>query len=304
MKPQQIDECYRAVMREAESSFQNHSRHGIRELLEKPTFSGFIEVSFLKNVSVSMFVCENDDGVALRCFWNKAFEPMSIAVWASLVDQTSCAFDVGAHSGLYSLVAHAVSASVTVVSIEPYPLNFSRLVLNLQANKFPVNKVINAAASDTSGVVPFVVSTRPGYLTSGGSVLSQSGGGKIPVPCVSLDNITTRNGLKPGLVKIDVEGHEFKVLEGGVSLLDQCSPDLLIESVFSGDTDQIEGMLKQRGYSFYVIDDDAMTLEKIDHLRPASHDGNHTKQANRFVTKRGSNAILEIVNGARALLDL
>jgi len=298
----QIDETYGAVMREAAISRRAAPQYGIRELLAKPPFSGFIDVSFLNDLPLSMFLCENDDGVALRCLWTGSFEPMSIAIWCSLVRQTQCAIDVGAHSGLYSLAGHAVNDAAQIVSLEPYSLNFSRLVLNLKANRSSIGGAINAAASDKSGVVSFSVSSPPGYLTSGGSVSTTPGAAHISVPCVTLDKIVIKNNLQPGVIKIDVEGHELQVLRGSEAVFDTYFPDLIIECVFSHNATEIERFLTQRGYRFYVINDAALTLDEVDSFRPSSGGTAKISRLNRFVTKRNARDVLRIQAAAHVLL--
>ncbi len=56
--------------------------------------------------------------------------------------------------------------------------------------------------------------------------------------------------LKPYFVKIDVQGHELAVLEGGRETLAEYKPILLIE----GMNDEIANFLKPLGYQFYTFD--------------------------------------------------
>jgi FkbM family methyltransferase len=302
MDPKTLSEIHQNVMRDAQAERSFTPNYGIQELMAKPAFSGFVEVGFLKGVSVSMFICRNDDGVALRCLWNGVFEPMSLALWSVLASRAACVLDVGAHSGIYSLVANAVNPQASVVSIEPLPLNFARLSLNLRANDFNTDFTVNTAVSDTDGIVPFNVASAAWYLSSGGSIGEETLDSSIPVNCTTLDNIVTSGALGPTLMKIDVEGHELKALQGASTFLDAHGPDIILESVFNQDTDALQELLTSRGYGFYVIQDDLLALEPVDHLRPTAPDSESKASFNRLATRRSAEQISESASLAKSLL--
>ncbi len=295
-------ETHEQVMAEAQASRETGPGLGIHELLKKPSFSGFVDVAFLKDVSVSMFVCENDDGVALRCLWNGPFEPLSMAVWSTLASSASCVVDVGAHSGIYTLVAYASNPQIAVISFEPYALNYARLSLNLRANGYRADLAIQSALSDKEGVIAFTVPSNAWYLSTGGSLAPKPETRTVPVNCSSLDILRSRSPFVPQALKIDVEGHERQVLEGALEMLDQTSPDLILESVFNDDTQAIETLLKERGYRFYIIDDGIMQLSEVDHLKPTAQGAADMNCLNRFVTKRSASEVTELHLKASNLL--
>ena len=301
LKSSKINEEYQTVMRAAIMSRAQNPQHAIEDLLEKPTFSGFVEVSFLKDISVCMFVCRNDDGIALRCLWNGSFEPFSLAIWSVLARNSNCVIDVGAHSGIYSLFAHAVNPLAEILSFEPFPVNYARLSLNLRSNQFRDHMALNLAISNMEGIVPFSGSANSWYLSAGGSISSQQNANTIPATCTTLDKIVVGNDIKPQLIKMDVEGHELQVLQGCPRVLKDNSPDIIIESVFNQNTRDIESILKQRGYRFYVIQDDNLALEEVEHLRPSSSQGINMDQCNRLITKRSSDEIADIEASAQSL---
>lgn len=297
-----LNETHEQIMTEALASRQEKPGLGIQELLKKPSSSGFVDVAFLTDISVSMFVCENDDGVALRCLWNGPFEPLSMALWSTLASSAGCVVDVGAHSGIYSLVAYASSPDIAVISFEPYALNYARLSLNLRANGYRADLAIQSALSDKEGVIPFTVPSNAWYLSTGGSLTPKPETRTVPVNCSSLDILRSRSPFDPQALKIDVEGHELQVLQGASALLDQTSPDLILESVFNADTQTIEALLKERGYRFYIIDDASFELSEVDHLKPAAPGAADMNCLNRFVTKRSAAEVADL--HARAITRL
>jgi hypothetical protein len=119
MKPSQIDDIYISALREAATVRKRNIEMDINQLIQMTPFSGFVAAAFLKGLNASMFICNNDDGVDLRCFWNGHFEPMTMALWAVLSKDANCILDVGVHSGIYSIIAQAANLTSAVISIEP-----------------------------------------------------------------------------------------------------------------------------------------------------------------------------------------
>src|SRR5262249_14508007 len=91
----------------------------------------------------------------------------------------------------------------------------------------------------------------------GNSTLSPNGDGE-PCEIKVLDEIDFGDHLKrPRLLKIDVEGHESKVLAGGRAFIDRYLPDYIL---FESHSDQGAfwsrpevKILHERGYGFTVI---------------------------------------------------
>lgn len=64
---------------------------------------------------------------------------------------------------------------------------------------------------------------------------------------VALDDFI---GDKPVFLKIDVEGHEMEVLKSGMSVLEQCRPDLCIE-ILQQESSPVFAFLRKLGYGWY-----------------------------------------------------
>jgi hypothetical protein len=62
--------------------------------------------------------------------------------------------------------------------------------------------------------------------------------------------VAARQGLRPDLVKIDVEGHEFAVLRGMPGLLAEAPPVLLLE--ITRDHAAILALLQGAGYQLFA----------------------------------------------------
>ena len=122
-------------------------------------------------------------------------------------------FNIGAHQGVVALMlGREVGPSGLVVAVEPNPHNASSARKNLELNAMDQIRVVEAAVSDRTGSVIFNQGLD-GQLDDG-----TGAGGRMKVVSVTLDDLAEQYGL-PGLVTIDVEGAECRVLEGGQRVL-------------------------------------------------------------------------------------
>lgn len=152
-------------------------------------------------------------------------EPETLAWLRQNLRDGDVLFDVGANIGLYSLFAAKLRPSSRVYAFEPESHNFSSLCRNI---------ILNKAASVTPCCFPlsnreafemfYVYDLEPGsalhslgtpsVLRKGPEALRQGTLG------VTLDALVERHGLPhPSLLKLDVDGIEEKILEGGTSVL-------------------------------------------------------------------------------------
>lgn len=143
-----------------------------------------------------------------------------------LADPARDSIDIGANKGVYTywLARH----SRHVFAYEPNPKMFKVLKAGTRGeNNVTVSDI---ALSDTSGeTVLRIPKTTKGYSNQGASLNYDKVGeayGEAPVEMRRLDDEGHDN---VGLIKIDVEGHEFAVLEGAKETIARCRPVLVIE---------------------------------------------------------------------------
>jgi FkbM family methyltransferase len=139
------------------------------------------------------------------------------------------AFDIGAnHGGTARLLATGFH---TVHAYEPASESYEHLVSGLPEN---VNPWLLAVSATVDGVN---LDTRTkaiglGELTTGESPLMDAWGSKSTegryVPSTTIDAETAKHGA-PDFIKIDTEGHERLVVEGGLTTIREHNPRLLIE---------------------------------------------------------------------------
>jgi len=146
--------------------------------------------------------------------------------------ETVTAYDVGANCGQTIETIRGFAA--TVVAFEPSIEAFTYLSERYEIEDGYV--LSNLAVSCVSGHVDLVAA--PGKIETGQLVtagtpgMEWSGaadGGEVrSLPCITLDDYATATNLWPGFLKIDVEGHEGRVLQGATRIL-ETKPEMLIE---------------------------------------------------------------------------
>jgi FkbM family methyltransferase len=153
--------------------------------------------------------------------------------------------DLGAHIGYHSMAfAELTGEQGRVLAFEPNPFNLERLRIHLRRNGDLAERieVMPVALSDRSGVTTFHYSARVddatssgGYLDEGESPLTagiyrRAGFQQCEVATTTLDEVLPGDGARSvALIKIDVEGAECLVLDGGRRLIQRDRPLLLIE---------------------------------------------------------------------------
>lgn len=157
----------------------------------------------------------------------------------ALLEQFSgaVAYDVGGNVGRAAEIF--ARRFERVVTFEPAAESFEELE-ELAARTDNVSAVM-AALSNVTGQIELAEQEHPmksGQLTSAGVVANTwEGWGRIEalraVPAFRLDDVTATYGV-PDLVKIDVEGHEVKVVEGAMRTIQEVAPFLHLE-VHSGE---------------------------------------------------------------------
>jgi FkbM family methyltransferase len=197
------------------------------------------------------------DAVGRYIFYFGVWEP-NLTRWIRHRLLPSDAFiDVGANIGYYSLLAsHLVGDSGKVVAVEGLPAIFSLLQRNLETNKARNVRAVNVAAWDREQMIEFYTdSDLPGQTTAipfwaDKHELKE----QTQVTAAPLADILTAEEMKAArLIKIDVEGAEWRVLAGMKSLLDSSRDDLEIIVEISPSALEAEGRAAQELLDFFRV---------------------------------------------------
>ncbi len=156
------------------------------------------------------------------------------------------ALDVGANVGTTVLpMARRVGPAGHVIAFEPHPLVAHCLASMLILNNLSNTRVMTAAAGAAMGTGFMDFDSEAKVANHGAAKLAKTG---TMVPILTLDSL----GLtRCALIKIDVEGHEFAVLQGAKALIETCAPVIYFEAKEGNGTRDSIALLMVAGYRLY-----------------------------------------------------
>jgi len=161
----------------------------------------------------------------------KIWEPESLRQFFGGIDSSKpCNIvDIGAQSGLYSLYAKFLPLS-TFYSFEPFPQTFTLLNENLVINNITNVKTYNLAMSNKTGEATLNTCKSHNGLHTMGSLLKRfQDVSPIKVQCTTLDDFFYANRIPVHYIKIDTEGHEYWILQGGRKTIAEYGPIIQLE---------------------------------------------------------------------------
>ncbi|MDT5269284.1 MAG: hypothetical protein QOH49_1470 [Acidobacteriota bacterium] len=188
-------------------------------------------------------------------YFGGCFEPDTTAAINRLCRPGMTVVDIGANVGCHALrFGKLVGAAGRVVAFEPMTWARAKLVRNIELNGFSNITVEAVALSDSAG-------SREAYFRSSWQSGEESDPESLRRDTITFDTLDAyaeRNNIsRVDLIKLDVDGHEFKVIRGGARTLAAHRPLILIElgpHLLAGAGDDIAEMvefLSSLGYKFF-----------------------------------------------------
>lgn len=212
------------------------------------------------------------EGHIAESIWKYEFEEDVRTFIEKYLKPGMCVLNIGANAGLYTLMAaKIVGAKGVVHAFEPATLNFDRLKRNVQLNGL-TNVIINQmAVSDVSGSLAVLPDPAHPKLDSHYFV-QRVIDGKSPegvielINCDTLDNywMKTCDGVlaKVDMIIIDVEGGELDVFKGAQAIF-EVSPNLIMMAECTSKLDEIQALLRIKGFKFFKWNNAITMLEEI-----------------------------------------
>ena len=169
---------------------------------------------------------------------------------AGMVQEKRAILDIGAHVGEFSVLAWVANSESPIFAFEPNPESFEILLRAGKENRFVP---VSVAVSDTDGEVAFHCAAVTGHLAreNQGTLTSEE---VETVESVRLDTWAREANVRVGLVKIDVEKAEPRVLRGMQTLLRDDSPIIVCEVLSDTVGKQIQECLPA-DYIYFAIDE-------------------------------------------------
>lgn len=242
--------------------FQRIAGHYTKPLPERVDAGGYWQ-----------YVHADDPFINPEIVRHQRYEPHVTAVFRRVVKPGMVVLDLGASVGYFSLLAaHLVGPAGRVIAFEPGADNAKLLMMSALANRFEHVDLYPNAVADRESIFFFDV-----LLGSNGALGTEVGGGMNPeeitglyyrtlVRTIRLDAI-----LSPlprlDVVKMDVEGAEYRALIGGQRLIDRHRPIMFLEFSPAGlrNVSQVSGetllaLLVAKHYTLSVIEADGRVI--------------------------------------------
>ncbi len=184
----------------------------------KIRLQNFIGKHFFKN-GILVF---NSDGVKFRLMANDwitriiliegNYESGSTQLAKKLLSNGGLFIDIGANFGLFSCIVAKGNEKVKVISVEPNYQMMGRITDNIKLNDLQHRVMIfNTAVSNK---IQWVTMEQPMDGNLGTTVTRAGKNGLLSILSCPLEFILKENNIiSVDLVKIDIEGNEFQVLE-------------------------------------------------------------------------------------------
>jgi FkbM family methyltransferase len=178
----------------------------------------------------------------------KYWESNSREIFAILSVASRTVFDIGSYTGIYTLVAAKSNNKLNVFAFEPNPYLFSALQKNLNLNRIKNSKLEQYALDKEPGSA-YLYLNHDVFTSIGSLIQTSSTDKKILVKKTTLDQYCKTNSIDYiDLMKIDVEGFETSVIQGGLSIIEKSHPIILMEALSKESLEKQFELLSTLGY--------------------------------------------------------
>ncbi|MEO7837332.1 MAG: FkbM family methyltransferase [Acidimicrobiales bacterium] len=212
------------------------------------------------------FEVDSGDSISKALFWYglNGYERHAVELLSALATKASSFLDVGANTGVYSLLAAASNDNLAVHAFEPVPSVFARLQRNARLNHFANLALHQMAVSSVSGraeihvpadAVPLEASLLPGFRANTDSV---------SVQVTTIDDFVAAAGIaRVDVLKVDTEGTSRMVIAGALNTLSRDAPLLVCEVLYAVDTDTAAWpLLRDLGYLAFLVTPNGLVADQ------------------------------------------
>jgi FkbM family methyltransferase len=168
-------------------------------------------------------------------------------------------WDVGANIGIFTFTFAEIQPTLPVISVEPDEKNLACLRRTSTRWRLSQHRIFAGVAGESDGEVTFHLDEASGATgsieaaeTSFNSRHYKAEQRAVSVSMRSLDSMAKEFQIAPGLIKIDVEGAEVRVLNGAKSVIHEYWPVIFLETFENAE--ECRCLLRPNGYQFFDAD--------------------------------------------------
>lgn len=263
-----------------------------RKLADHMPVQGTVRIS-LQNKKVIRMYSNSDDFMLKEVFFGITDENGTDRLVGVLAPVSNVVLDVGANTGLFSLFCFGYNSKAQIHSFEPVKTIGDRFLKNCELNdakSITLHRTILSDHSEGERVL-YVPNTDISYSSSTLKEFHDASAvTELILSATTIDIFKKQHSIpKIDLMKIDVEWHEYEVLNGAIHTLELDAPILIIEVLFAETEEaknpllkgklpkdhhhKIANLLQHHGYYFYEID--ALGLTRVEVLLPGKHERNY-----------------------------
>lgn len=194
-------------------------------------------------------------------FWSgltKGWEKESIKLWINLCETSEVVVDIGANTGIYSLMAKCIRPDARVYAFEPVSRVFKKLQENIALNGYDIIPIEKAVSNADGVAIIYDPATEHTYSVTVNKNLNTTETDVVEtkIEMITMDSFIREQGLKKiDLIKIDVETHEPEVMEGFSEYLSKFQPSILIEILNNEVGEKVSNMIRGLDYLYFNIDE-------------------------------------------------
>lgn len=218
-----ITACYRLLLgREPDPAGFEHFKGRLHDMTVTELASEFMATAEFRRLrdtfdTIEQYGCKflvpSGDPMYPR---NDQYEPYVVKPLLEAIGSAATFLDVGANIGLFSVLAAKRGVS-HVIAIEPSPMNTALILHNASLNGVQVD------------LHPVGAGERRGYaaMNAGKSNATITPNGRTVIPIAAIDELV--EDAIVDVVKIDVEGYDYRAMRGALGLLSRCRPLIFAE---------------------------------------------------------------------------
>lgn len=204
-------------------------------------------------------VINASEHIGNRIYFNGYYEGREVWVLKKILKQDDVIIDVGANIGSWTLLFGKIAGKGKVYAFEPSTL-YANLTSNVSLNQSLLNvECYRLALGNTKGLVIEDDTYRQDY--NGGMIRFLPGNtmeDPQAVEMTTLDDWTEVNNIRRlNWLKIDTEGMEYQIIQGGTKTLNAFQPNIMIEvnaenlKYFKSSVSDLYDLIRSHGYRYF-----------------------------------------------------
>jgi FkbM family methyltransferase len=194
-----------------------------------------------------LYASQDDDILARSLVWTnmRHWEETTHPVFFNLARRARGFIDIGAFSGVYTLLACRANPQLRAVAIEPNPASMLKLRRNIEVNDLQSRvTLVDKALSNAPGRARLGIPATD--VTAASLLCEESELRTVEVEVTTGDEVV--GDLPIDLVKIDVEGLEPEVLRGMSRTVAAHHPAIIAECLSSAALERLRDAAYEMGY--------------------------------------------------------